>query len=183
MMKNTKLAIVEMLNEIKKIGLIIKYGSIAISFIYFVVAIIMQTGVLIANILSASLFLIYTIFEICTKNIEKKKVRKIVRNIYVWSRILIRAFALVTIIYGIYTQTTDVTPISIVLLTLMIILWILQVLFEIIIFIVSRYVNRVIAEIKRDYEDFKETSTTVKLINSFKKIKNRFSRNDDNYED
>ena len=50
MMKNTKLAIVEMLNEIKKIGLWIKYGSIAISFIYFIIAIITKTGNQIANI-------------------------------------------------------------------------------------------------------------------------------------
>ena len=77
MMKNTKLAIVEMLNEIKKIGLWIKYGSIAISFIYFVIAIITKTGNLIANILSASLFVVYTIFELVTKNIEKNKLERL----------------------------------------------------------------------------------------------------------
>ena len=110
MMKNTKLAIVEMLNEIKKIGLWIKYGSIAISFIYFIIAIITKTGNQIANILSASLFVIYTIFELVTKNIERKQIKKVIKKIYVWLRILIRAFALATIIYGIYTQTEDVSP-------------------------------------------------------------------------
>ena len=171
MMKNTKLAIVEMLNEIKKIGLWIKYGSIAISFIYFI-----KTGNQIANILSASLFVIYTIFELVTKNIERKQIKKVIKKIYVWLRILIRAFALATIIYGIYTQTEDVSPLSVIFLTLMIILWILQVLFEIVIAIISRYVNRVITEIKRDYEEFKETSKTYKLINTVKTIKDKFKK-------
>ena len=176
MMKNTKLAIVEMLNEIKKIGLWIKYGSIAISFIYFIIAIITKTGNQIANILSASLFVIYTIFELVTKNIERKQIKKVIKKIYVWLRILIRAFALATIIYGIYTQTEDVSPLSVIFLTLMIILWILQVLFEIVITIISRYVNRVITEIKRDYEEFKDTSKTYKLINTVKTIKDKFKK-------
>ena len=183
MLKNTKNAFISMINEIKLVCKIIKYSSIAISFIYFVIAIVTKTGNFVANILSASLFVVYTIFEICTRNIEKKKVRKVVRRIYVGARLLIRAFALASIIYGIYTTTTEVKPLSIVLLAIMIIFWILQVLFEVIVFIVSRYIEMITLEIKKDVSEFKEgpgkvigtvAKPIVGAVNAFKKLKNKF---------
>lgn len=185
MLKNTKNAFISIINEIKLVCRIIKYSSIAISFIYFIVAILMKTGNFIANIIAASLFVVYTIFEICTRNIEKKNVRKIVRRVYVICRLSIRAFALASIIYGIYTTTTDVKPISIVLLVLMIIFWILQVLFEVIIFVVSRYINVFKEEVKKDFDDFKEgpgkvigkvAKPIVGAVNVFKKMKNQFKK-------
>ena len=179
---NAKSALQSMVNEIKTVCKVVKYTSIAISFIYFTIAIITKTGNFIANIISASLFVIYTIFEISTRNIERKKLRKVVRKIYVIARLSIRAFALASIIYGIYTTTTDVEPLSIVLLVLMIILWILQVLFEIIVFIVSRYINMITAEIKKDIEDFKEgpgkvISTVAKPFNGIKNVFNKIKGN------
>lgn len=189
MLKNTKNAFISIINEIKLVCKIIKYSSIGVSLVYFLIALLTKTGNFIANIISLSLFIVYTIFEICTRNIEKKKIRKVVRRIYVSARLLIRAFALGTIIYGIYTATTDVTAISIVLLVLMIIFWILQVLFEVIVFIVSRYVNIVAEELKRDADEFKEgpgkvigkvAKPIVGAVNVFKKIKNQFSK--DEYE-
>ena len=188
-MKNTKNAFISIINEIKLVCRIIKYSSIGVSLIYFLIALLTKTGNFIANIISLSLFIVYTIFEISTRNIEKKKIRKVVRRIYVSARLLIRAFALGTIIYGIYTATTDVTALSIVLLVLMIIFWILQVLFEVIVFIVSRYVNIVAEELKRDADEFKEgpgkvigkvAKPIVGAVNVFKKIKNQFSK--DEYE-
>lgn len=185
MLKNTKNAFISIINEIKLVCRIIKYSSITISFIYFIVAILMKTGNFIANIIAASLFVVYTIFEICTRNIEKKNVRKIVRRVYVICRLSIRAFALASIIYGIYTTTTDVKPISIVLLVLMIIFWILQVLFEVIIFVVSRYINVFKEEVKKDFDDFKEgpgkvigkvAKPIVGAVNVFKKMKNQFKK-------
>ena len=189
MLKNTKNAFISIINEIKLVCRIIKYSSIGVSLIYFLIALLTKTGNFIANIISLSLFIVYTIFEISTRNIEKKKIRKVVRRIYVSARLLIRAFALGTIIYGIYTATTDVTALSIVLLVLMIIFWILQVLFEVIVFIVSRYVNIVAEELKRDADEFKEgpgkvigkvAKPIVGAVNVFKKIKNQFSK--DEYE-
>lgn len=189
MLKNTKNAFISIINEIKLVCKIIKYSSIVVSLVYFLIALLTKTGNFIANIISLSLFIVYTIFEISTRNIEKKKIRKVVRRIYVSARLLIRAFALGTIIYGIYTATTDVTALSIVLLVLMIIFWILQVLFEVIVFIVSRYVNIVAEELKRDADEFKEgpgkvigkvAKPIVGAVNVFKKIKNQFSK--DEYE-
>jgi hypothetical protein len=189
MLKNTKNAFISIINEIKLVCKIIKYSSIVVSLVYFLIALLTKTGNFIANIISLSLFIVYTIFEICTRNIEKKKIRKVVRRIYVSARLLIRAFALGTIIYGIYTATTDVTALSIILLVLMIIFWILQVLFEVIVFIVSRYVNIVAEELKRDADEFKEgpgkvigkvAKPIVGAVNVFKKIKNQFSK--DEYE-
>ena len=189
MLKNTKNAFISIINEIKLVCKIIKYSSIVVSLVYFLIALLTKTGNFIANIISLSLFIVYTIFEISTRNIEKKKIRKVVRRIYVSARLLIRAFALGTIIYGLYTATTDVTALSIVLLVLMIIFWILQVLFEVIVFIVSRYVNIVAEELKRDADEFKEgpgkvigkvAKPIVGAVNVFKKIKNQFSK--DEYE-
>ena len=189
MLKNTKNAFISIINEIKLVCKIIKYSSIVVSLVYFLIALLTKTGNFIANIISLSLFIVYTIFEISTRNIEKKKIRKVVRRIYVSARLLIRAFALGTIIYGIYTATTDVTALSIILLVLMIIFWILQVLFEVIVFIVSRYVNIVAEELKRDADEFKEgpgkvigkvAKPIVGAVNVFKKIKNQFSK--DEYE-
>ena len=189
MLKNTKNAFISIINEIKLVCKIIKYSSIGVSLVYFLIALLTKTGNFIANIISLSLFIVYTIFEISTRNIEKKKIRKVVRRIYVSARLLIRAFALGTIIYGIYTATTDVTALSIILLVLMIIFWILQVLFEVIVFIVSRYVNIVAEELKRDADEFKEgpgkvigkvAKPIVGAVNVFKKIKNQFSK--DEYE-
>ena len=103
MLKNTKNAFISIINEIKLVCKIIKYSSIGVSLVYFLIALLTKTGNFIANIISLSLFIVYIIFEISTRNIEKKKIRKVVRRIYVSARLLIRAFALGTIIYGIYT--------------------------------------------------------------------------------
>ena len=182
MFTKTKQALLDMINEIKLVCKVIKYTLIGISLVYFIIAIALRTGNLFANILSCSLFIVYTIFELSTSKLENKGIRKKVRKIYVWLRIAIRAFALTSIIYGIYTSQTDVNPLSTIMLTFMIILWILQVLFEVTISIISKYVNSIVSEIKNDFNDMKESVNRIPLIQAAKKIKNKFSRKDEDYD-
>jgi hypothetical protein len=69
MLKNTKNAFISIINEIKLVCKIIKYSSIVVSLVYFLIALLTKTGNFIANIISLSLFIVYTIFEISTRNI------------------------------------------------------------------------------------------------------------------
>ena len=61
-----------------------------------------------------------------------------VKRVYKWLKIAIKAFTLGAAIYGLYTAANNVTAISIVLTTLMIIMWVLETILEIVIEVISK---------------------------------------------
>ena len=150
MFKYTKEAINLIIEDFKKYMNIFKYGSLIFTVAYFIYAISMRTGNLIANIVLASLFVAYTIFDFVTSKKEIKEAKRIVKRSYKWSKLLIKTFTLGAMLYGIYTATTNVSAISTILATLMIILWVLQVLLEIVVEVIEDKVNLVIEAFKED---------------------------------
>ena len=54
---------VAILNDFKKLCKIFKYGSLVFTAVYFIVALILQIGNVIANSILATLFVAYTIFD------------------------------------------------------------------------------------------------------------------------
>ena len=148
---------------------IFKYGSLIMMSGYFIYALVMQTGNFIANIILATLFVLYTLYEFLIMKKLNKETNKVVKRSYKWSKLLIKTFTLGAMLYGIYTASTNVSAISTILATLMIILWILQVLLEIVVEVIEDKVNLVIEAFEQDKEEFFKPVTSVG--NVIKKIK------------
>ncbi|MBE6132789.1 MAG: hypothetical protein E7180_05325 [Erysipelotrichaceae bacterium] len=152
MFKYTRTAIDIIISDIKKFSTIFNYGSLIFTSAYFIYALVTKTGNFIANIILASLFVGYTIFYFITKSMEMKTAKKIVKRSYKWIKIVIKTFTLGAMIYGIYTATTNVTPISIILATLMIILYVLQILLELACEIVEDKKDLLVEAVAKDME-------------------------------
>lgn len=152
MFKYTRTAIDIIISDIKKFSTIFNYGSLIFTSAYFIYALVTKTGNFIANIILASLFVGYTIFYFVTKSMEMKTAKKVVKRSYKWIKIVIKTFTLGAMIYGIYTATTNVTPISIILATLMIILYVLQILLELACEIVEDKKDLLVEAVAKDME-------------------------------
>lgn len=152
MFKYTRTAIDIIISDIKKFSTIFNYGSLIFISAYFIYALVTKTGNFIANIILASLFVGYTIFYFITKSMEMKTAKKVVKRSYKWIKIVIKTFTLGAMIYGIYTATTNVTPISIILATLMIILYVLQILLELACEIVEDKKDLLVEAVAKDME-------------------------------
>lgn len=148
----TRTAIDIIITDIKKFATIFNYGSLIFTSAYFIYALVTKTGNFIANIILASLFVGYTIFYFVTKSMEMKTAKKVVKRSYKWIKIVIKTFTLGAMIYGIYTATTNVTPISIILATLMIILYVLQILLELACEIVEDKKDLLVEAVAKDME-------------------------------
>lgn len=168
MFKYTKTAIEMVVGDIRKIMNIFSYCSLIFTSLYFVYALIAKTGNFYANIVLCALFVFYTIFQFVTNGKKHKIVRKVVKRGYSWARILIKAFTLGAMLYGIYTATTKVSAISTILATLMIIMWVLQLLLEILTEVVEDKKDLLIAGIQKDIENIKKPLTDT--TNFFKKV-------------
>jgi len=169
MFKYTRASILLILDDVKKYSKIFKYGSLVFTTAYFIYALVMQTGNFIANIILATLFVGYTVFEFITAKMDIKTAKRVVKRSYNWIKLGIKTFTLGAMIYGIYTATTNVSAISTILATLMIILWVLQVLLELVIEIVEDKIDLVVAGWNKDMEDMKKPVTAVG--NVIKKVK------------
>lgn len=167
MFKYTRAGINIIIDDIKKLAKIFKYGTLAFSALYYFVAILLKLGNLVVNIILAILFTAYTIFDFVTDKKENKKTRKIVSRSYSWISIALRTFTLVSTLYGMYLGTSSTTPISIILATLMIILWVLEVLFE----LIAQYVTDKATLIMTGFQ--KDTEFITKVGNFFKSSENK----------
>ncbi len=152
MLKYTKATLNKIVSDFKRYYRIFKNASLIFTSAYFIYALINKTGNFYANIVLAILFVTYTIFEIATRDKNMKTARKNVKKGYKWTKIAIKALTLGAMLYGIYTATTRVTPLSIILATLMIILWILQFLLAIVIEVVENKINLFVIAIKEDFK-------------------------------
>ena len=159
MISNTKEAIKSVAEDFKRALRSLSILMQSIYILYLLYAIIMSSGVLIANIIliiiSGAYFALYILSG--TKRgswlqlimPKSKKILKI-------CTLTIKAFTLAIALYGIYTTVSEslITPIYIVLNSLMIVLWILQVLLEIIIaYGVSKF-HIITAGINADFHRF-----------------------------
>ena len=175
MFKYTKEALSMLKEDFKKYLRSFKIASLIFTTAYFIYAIISQTGIFAVNIVLATLFVLYTVFELCTINRDIKIAKRIVKRTYNWIKISIRAVTLGSMLYGIYTATTNVSAISTIIATLMIIMWVFQILLEIIVEIIENKIDLLDKAFKQDIEDIKKSAlkpvTAVK--NTFKRLTGR----------
>ena len=82
---------------------IFKYGYIFISLLFFIVALINKTGNFVINLITTIIFIIYTVFEISTRNLKIKSARKKVKRIYKWTRLTLKLFIIIAMILGFYS--------------------------------------------------------------------------------
>ena len=163
MVDYSRAAIAIILEDLKKWSKCFKIGFSIFTLVYFIYSFVMEKGNLYVNIVLITLYAIYTIFEPATYKKDMKKVKKIFSRSYKWSKLLIKAFTLGSMLYGIYVASSKVDGISIILATLMIIIWVLQVLLEILIVVIEPKVKLVIAGVLSDVKP------VVTAINIFKK--------------
>lgn len=168
MFKYTKASIELILEDIRKYGNIFRYGSLSFTSVYFIYALVAKTGNFYANLVLATLFFSYTVFDFLTRKRNVKKVKKVVQRSYSVVKFSIRAFTLGATIYGLYTASTNVNPISTVLTTLMIIMWVLQVLMELVGYVFEDKKDLLLAGINKDLENLRKPVTEVG--NFFKKV-------------
>lgn len=131
MLKYTIAAIQIFSKFIKKIANVLKIIGTIFSGVYFSLALFLNIGNKIVNIILASIFVISSIFTLCTLNKEKTFGTKLFKKSIKWIRFGVRAFALGATIYGIYEAQNSANGISIILAIFNIFIWVLQVLVEI----------------------------------------------------
>lgn len=173
MLDYTRAAVTLILEDFKKFAKAFKNASLVFTTAYFIYVLIARTGLFAANVVLASLFFIYTIFEFITFKKDPnvvKNVKQMVRKSYKWISLGIKLITLVALVYGIYNATTAMTPFSTITTTLMIVLWIFQVFLELLIQIVESKVVMVREGITKDVEELR------KPLDGFKNIVKRVKR-------
>ena len=175
MFKYTKEALTMLKEDFKRYLRTFKIASLIFTTAYFIYAIISRTGIFAVNIVLASLFVLYTIFELCTANIGIKVARRVVKRTYQWIKISVRTFTLGSMLYGIYTATTHVSAMSTIIATLMIIMWVFQILLEIIVEIIENKIDLLDKAFKQDIEDIKMSALkpVTAVANTFRRLTGR----------
>jgi len=150
MVDYSRAAIAIVLDDLKKWSRSFKIVFSIFTLIYLSYVLIVKEGNFYVNIILLCLYIIYTVFVLCTLNKKMKKTKRIVARGYKWSKLAIRAFTLCSMMYGIYVAAANIDAISIIFATLMIILWVLEVLLEVLIFVIEPKVKLIIAGVLTD---------------------------------
>lgn len=175
MFKYTREAIVVLKEDFKRYSKMFKIGSLIFTSVYFLWALISRSGRFAINIVLASLFVSYTIFELIIKATGNKSVKVVVKRTYKWLTLGVRAFTLGSMLYGIYTATTNVSAMSTIIATLMIILWVFQILLEIVVELIENKIDLFDKALRQDVDDIKNSILKpVKVVSdTFKKLTGR----------
>lgn len=151
----TKAAAVLILDDFKRWSKMFKIFFSAFTLVYFTYNFIADVGNLYVNIVLTALYLGYTLFEIITyKKSVKKRTKKIIARGYKWSKLVIKAFTLGSMLYGMYVAASSINGISIILATLTIIIWVLQVLLELIILVIEPKIKLITAGVLTDAKSY-----------------------------
>lgn len=170
MFEYTRASIKVTLEALNRYAKIFKYGSLIFTSAYFGYALYTDTGIFILNAVLASLFVIYTLFDLITARINNiHTAKKIIKRSYGWVSLMLKLVSLGAMVYGIYSAATNVTAISTILATLMIILWVLQAFLELIIAVIEDKYDLILAGWKQDVDNIMKPKT--KIDNFFKKMK------------
>lgn len=170
MFEYTRTSIKVTLEALDRYAKIFKYSSLVFTSAYFAYALYSKTGIFEINAALASLFLVYTLFDLFTLKARNIRVaKKIVKRSYGWVSLALKLVSLGAMIYGIYSAAKDVSAISTILATLMIIMWVLQAFLELVIAIIEDKYDLILAAWKQDVENIMKPKT--KIDNFFKRMK------------
>lgn len=168
MFKYTKASIGLLIDDCKRYAKIFKYVSLIATLgllTYQIITGFMKGSNLVYfNIAIAVAFLAFAFVDLLFKS---KSLKRTVKRIYKWLKIILKAITLGITIYEIYIADT-VDGIQIILTTLMILLWIASFISEVVVEVVQIRANEILVAVKQDIDDVKKPITTVS--NVFKKI-------------
>lgn len=152
---NTKTALTTTINDFKAIYKTIKYVSLFFTFAYLAYVFIAKVGNLWVNVALAGVTFIYYAFFVFSVKLQGKAMqsaKKVVRRIYHWLRILVRAVSLGILLYGMAIEPQSATPISIILATITVIVWVLQVIFELICNLLEIHKDLIVESVITDWQ-------------------------------
>ncbi len=134
MLDYTKAAFSKIINDFRKIFNGIKIATQLLSILYLIFALCTGTGIMIANIVLLVLSLGYFVFFLIMETKKgKRKVKRLIKSIYGWSKRSIKLLTIGITIYGLVLAKADFEPLSFLVVVLMVIGWVLEFLFYIII--------------------------------------------------
>ena len=155
---NTIQATKKSLQDIKNTSFVFQLVTALVSTGYFIYALIVETGLLWANALSLSLIIVFNIIRFTTKDIpEKKADKKVLHTAYRWTQIVIRAFTLAVMLYGVYAATSDSSEnstfaLTIIYASVMVTMWIVQLILEIVIDLIGSKLEYISQEFQKDMD-------------------------------
>ena len=168
----TKSVFTKTVEDLKKLAFLFGAALQIFQIGYLIYALCIGSGILVANIVLLALSCAYLLFTIYINGYEvPKKIKRILINIYRWSKRLIKLFTLGVSVYGLFITASETVTIkslvSIILLVFMLIAWIMDVLFSLLIAIIERRKNLFFDAIKMDFEP------VLKAKNFFDKIRGK----------
>ena len=168
----TRSVFTKTLNDLKKLAFLFAIGLQVLQIGYLVYALIIGSGVLAANIVLLAISTAYLVFIIYIhRNTVKKEMKKLLKNIYRWSKRAIKLFTLGVSIYGLYVTASDPITVksllSIVLLIFMLLTWVFDVLLSLVILLIEQRKNMFFDAMKMDFEP------VFKAKNFFDKVRGR----------
>lgn len=156
---NTIQATKKSLNDIKNVCFIFQLVTALVSIGYFIYALVVGTGLLWANALSLSLIVVFNVVRFTTREVpEKKSNKKTLKKVYRWVHIVIRAFTLAVMLYGIYAATSSDThnlqtfAFSVIYASIMVMMWIIQLVLEVVLDLLDSKIEYVSKEFQKDME-------------------------------
>ena len=146
------------LQDIKNVAFMFQIATALVSVGYFIYALVMDTGLLWANILSLSLIVIFNVVRFTTREVpEKKTNKKTLKKVYRWMHIAIKAFTLAVMLYGVYTAASfdadnKLFALTLIYASVMVTMWIIQVVIEVILDLLDSKIDFISREFKKDMD-------------------------------
>ena len=168
----TKSVFLKTLDDLKKLAFLFSLCLQIFQIGYLLYALIIGSGSLAVNIVLLVISIAYLVLIFYFyRNKIKNSTKQLLKNIYRWSKRVIKLFTLGVSIYGLYATASDVITlkslISIMLLVFMLITWILDVLLSLVILVIERRKNMFFDAMKMDFEP------VFKAKNFFDKVRGR----------
>ncbi len=168
MLDYTKTVIQKIKSDFNALVALFQFATQIFYMLYLVYALLKGTGILWVNLVLLGLSVAFFAFSVCMK-IGKfepsKQANKRVKQVYTWSKRVIKLYPIGLMTYTVYATTQSVDTLSVILTALMIVGWVLGIVFELITyFLVSRF-EFILEGVKADFEGFS------KVGNFFKRLK------------
>ncbi len=182
---HTKNALTTTVNDFKAIYKTIKYVSLLFTFAYLVYVFWADIGNVWVNVALAIVTFLYYVFFVFSVKLQNKAMqsaKKVVKRVYHWARILLRAVSLGILLYGMAIEPKSVTPIMVILATVTVIIWVLQVVFELICNLLEIHKDLIVESVITDWQSDevqkakesveKVASTAVSIVKGVTKTAN-----------
>lgn len=167
----TKAVFSKTLSDLKLFEKIWSISTLEVYIAYLIYAIASGTGILIANIvlltLSSLYFVFYLVMTVKGSELLKSK-RKLIKKTYKYSKYIINAATLATVLYAIARSPYNVHPFKLIVTFFMTMLLLIQFVLEISIAIIEKRFNMFLEAFRADVEFVTKPVNTVK--NVFKRI-------------